>query len=91
MFLARIAAPSAATRTLPRLAPGVLVHVHDIATSFEYTLEWYDEGRAWNEAPALRAFLAFNQGYEVLYLTEAIDEATITNMAKVSWAGQSPL
>lgn len=24
------------------------------------------------------------KGYEVLYLTEAIDEATITNMAKVS-------
>ncbi len=50
---------------LPRLRPGVVVHIHDIATSFEYPLEWYEEGRAWNEAPALRAFLAFNQAYEI--------------------------
>jgi predicted O-methyltransferase YrrM len=55
---------------LPRLAPGVVVHVHDIATSFEYPLEWYEEGRAWNEAPALRAFLAFNQAYEILYFCD---------------------
>ena len=53
---------------LPRLRPGVVVHIHDIATSFEYPLEWYEEGRAWNEAPALRAFLAFNQAYEIIYL-----------------------
>ena len=55
---------------LPRLAPGVVVHVHDIATSFEYPPEWYDEGRAWNEAPALRAFLAFNRGYEILFFCD---------------------
>ena len=55
---------------LPRLRPGVVVHIHDIATSFEYPLEWYEEGRAWNEAPALRAFLAFNQAYEILYFCD---------------------
>jgi predicted O-methyltransferase YrrM len=55
---------------LPRLAPGVVVHVHDIATSFEYPPEWYDEGRAWNEAPALRAFLTFNAGYEILFFCD---------------------
>lgn len=55
---------------LPRLNPGVVVHIHDIATSFEYPLEWYEEGRAWNEAPALRAFLAFNQAYEILYFCD---------------------
>src|SRR4029079_15830229 len=55
---------------LPRLAPGVVVHVHDIATSFEYPIEWYDEGRAWNEAPALRAFLMFNNAYEILYFCD---------------------
>jgi predicted O-methyltransferase YrrM len=51
---------------LPRLEPGVLVHIHDVATSFEYPLEWYEEGRAWNEAPALRAFLAFNRAFEIV-------------------------
>jgi predicted O-methyltransferase YrrM len=55
---------------LPRLRPGVVVHIHDIATTFEYPPEWYDEGRAWNEAPALRAFLAFNQAYEILYFCD---------------------
>ena len=55
---------------LPRLAPGVIVHIHDIATSFEYPPAWYDEGRAWNEAPALRAFLIFNRAYEILYFCD---------------------
>lgn len=55
---------------LPRLRPGVVVHIHDIATTFEYPPEWYEEGRAWNEAPALRAFLAFNQAYEILYFCD---------------------
>lgn len=58
---------------LPRLAPGVIVHVHDIATSFEYPLEWYDEGRAWNEAPALRAFLTFNDAFEILYFSDYLN------------------
>jgi len=55
---------------LPRLAPGVFVHVHDIASSFEYPVEWYEEGRAWNEAPALRAFLAFNQAFRIIYFAD---------------------
>ena len=55
---------------LPRLASGVVVHIHDIATSFEYPPEWYDEGRAWNEAPMLRAFLAFNRTFEILFFCD---------------------
>jgi len=55
---------------LPRLAPGVLVHLHDISTSFEYPLQWYDEGRAWNEAPVLRAFLTFNNAFEILFFCD---------------------
>ncbi len=50
---------------LPRLAPGVLVHVHDVHYPFEYPAEWALEGRAWNEAYALRAFLQFNQAFRV--------------------------
>jgi Methyltransferase domain len=55
---------------LPRLATGVLVHVHDIACSFEYPREWYEEGRAWNEAPALRAFLAFNNTFRIRFFCD---------------------
>lgn len=55
---------------LPRIAPGVFIHVHDIAASFEYPIEWYEEGRAWNEAPALRAFLSFNPSFRMLYFAD---------------------
>jgi predicted O-methyltransferase YrrM len=69
---------------LPRLRPGVVVHVHDISTSFEYPAEWYDEGRAWNEAPALRAFLTFNSAFEILffcdYLVRFQGDALTTHM-----------
>ena len=34
---------------LPRLAPGVHVHIHDVFWPFEYPHHWLAEGRAWNE------------------------------------------
>lgn len=42
---------------LPRLAPGVLIHLHDIAWPFEYPVGHYQHGWAWNEAHALRLLL----------------------------------
>jgi predicted O-methyltransferase YrrM len=51
---------------LPRLRPGVYVHFHDIFYPFEYPEVWVVEGRAWNEAYALRAFLAFNETFEIV-------------------------
>ena len=45
---------------LPVIKPGVFVHIHDIFHPFEYPIQWYGEGRAWNEAYVLRAFLEFN-------------------------------
>jgi hypothetical protein len=50
---------------LPALAPGVWVHIHDIFFPFEYPPQWYDEGRAWNEAYVLRAFLEFNEAWRI--------------------------
>jgi Methyltransferase domain len=52
---------------LPRLAPGVLVHVHDIYHGFQYPRAWVYEGRAWNEAYVLRAFLMFNTAWEIVF------------------------
>jgi predicted O-methyltransferase YrrM len=57
-------------RILPRLAPGVLIHVHDIFWPFEYPRVWYAEGRAWNEAPFLRSFLMFNQAFQIAYFND---------------------
>lgn len=51
---------------LPRLAPGVVVHIHDIDHGFGYPSEWVEEGRAWNESYLVRAFLAFNDSFEIL-------------------------
>ena len=51
---------------LPRLAPGVYVHVHDIGWPFEYFEDWLREGRNWNEAYLLRAYLTENPHYEIV-------------------------
>jgi hypothetical protein len=55
---------------LPRLRPGVLIHVHDIFANFDYPLEWLRQGRAWNEGYALRAFLAYNQVFRILMFND---------------------
>ncbi len=53
---------------LPRLRPGVMVHVHDIFLPDEYPKVWViDQGRNWNEQYLLRAFLQFNRSWEVMW------------------------
>ena len=54
---------------LPSLAPGVLIHIHDVAGNLEYPKEWYEEGRAWNEQYLLRAFLMHNRAYRIELFT----------------------
>lgn len=51
---------------LPRLASGVVVHIHDIFYPFEYPREWVYEGRAWNEDYIVRAFLEFNSAFSIV-------------------------
>jgi hypothetical protein len=51
---------------LPRLAPGVAVHVHDIFWPFTYPAEWLGQRRDWNEAYFLHAFLSGNADWEIL-------------------------
>ncbi len=50
---------------LPRLRNGVYIHFHDIFWPFIYPKEWVYEGRAYNEAFMLRAFLMNNRSYTV--------------------------
>ena len=54
---------------LPALAPGVLVHIHDIAGNLEYPRDWLDQGRAWNEQYLLRAFLMYNAAWRIELFT----------------------
>jgi hypothetical protein len=53
-------------RVVPRLRADVLIHFHDIFYPFEYPMDWIREGRAWNEAYLLRAFLQYNSHFEIV-------------------------
>jgi Methyltransferase domain len=59
---------------LPRLRPGVIVHVHDVFLPHDYPMEWvlFDH-RFWSEQYLLQAFLAFNAEYEVLLANSYLD------------------
>ncbi len=58
---------------LPRLAPGVLVHFHDIFLPWEYPRKWPHESRFyWSEQYLLQAFLAFNPAFEILFSSQLV-------------------
>ena len=53
---------------LPRLNPGVLIHIHDIFLPSEYPKEWViGQHKFWNEQYLLQAFLAFNDSFQVIW------------------------
>jgi len=54
---------------LPVLAPGVVVHFHDIPLPYEYAEVYYTNPRFrmfWTESYLLQAFLCYNATYEIL-------------------------
>ncbi len=59
---------------LPRLQPGVYVHIHDVIYPFEYPRVWVTEGRAWNEAYILRAFLQYNSAFRIALFSNYLVE-----------------
>ncbi|WP_428395320.1 class I SAM-dependent methyltransferase [Lichenicoccus sp.] len=59
------------TELLPRLAPGVVVHFHDVFDSFEYPKTWVVEAKqSWNEIYFLQAFLMGDSGFEIIYFND---------------------
>ena len=52
---------------LPALQRGVYVHFHDVYYPFEYPRDWVYQGRAWNEAYVMRAFLQYNREFPVAF------------------------
>jgi predicted O-methyltransferase YrrM len=58
---------------LPRLNEGVYIHFHDIFYPFEYPREWIYEGRAWNEAYLLRAFLQYNSSFRIVLMNTFLE------------------
>jgi len=59
---------------LPLLQSGVYVHFHDIFFPFEYPKEWIYEGRFWNEAYLLRAFLEFNNAFRIVFFNSYMQQ-----------------
>lgn len=54
-------------KILPALPPGVIIHIHDVWYPFEYPKEMVLQGRTYNEAYFVRAFLQFNNAFEILF------------------------
>ena len=53
---------------LPRLAPGVRIHVHDIFLPHDYPQDWaVTDNRSWNEQYLLRALLMYSKAFRVVF------------------------
>ena len=62
-------------RILPELAPGVLVHFHDIFTPLDYPRKFVVTNLCfWSEQYLLEAFLSFNSAYRVLWSASAMQK-----------------
>lgn len=61
------------SQILPSLSKGVLIHFHDILWPFQYPQAWFASGRAWNEAYLVRAFLQYNQSFEIIYFNSYLE------------------
>ena len=64
----------------PELAPGVLVHVHDIFLPWSYPQHW--SGRNWNEASGLAPWVA-SGAFEVVFATHYMLTANTETMRSV--------
>lgn len=74
---------------LPTLPAGVHVHVHDIFYPFQYPEYWVTDGRAWNEAYLLRAYLTDNPTIRITWSNSYLDhfhEAEVA-AAMPQWQG----
>jgi hypothetical protein len=69
---------------IPRLAPGVWVHIHDVFLPYEYPREWIvEDRRLWAEQYLLHAFLAFNSAFRVRFPAMAVSRAAPEVVARL--------
>jgi acyl carrier protein phosphodiesterase len=58
---------------LPKLAPGVLIHFHDIFTPLDYPEKFVKRNLCfWGEQYLLEAFLSFNSAFKVVWSGSAM-------------------
>jgi predicted O-methyltransferase YrrM len=73
----------------PQVPPGVLIHIHDIFTPFNYPKRWLVQRKQfWNEQYYLEQFLRFNTDYEVVLPVHCLvrKSAAIRNLIQEKWA-----
>lgn len=58
---------------LPRLKSGVYIHFHDIFYPFTYPKDWLLDKNSWNEIYLLRAFLQYNNQFEIVFFNTCIN------------------
>jgi hypothetical protein len=77
-------------RILPELAPGVLVHFHDIFTPLDYPRKFVVDNLCfWAEQYLLEAFLAFNSAFRILWSGSANQQfqREMLQQAFPGWSG----
>lgn len=77
-------------RILPELAPGVLVHFHDIFTPLDYPEKFVMTNLCfWGEQYLLEAFLSFNSTFKVMWSGSAMQQfhADVLREAFPAWEG----
>ena len=73
---------------LPRLAPGVVVHFHDIFLPYEYPRTWLEDfGLYWTEQYLLQAFLTHNPVWDIVCAVGALARDRREQLAGVVPAG----
>lgn len=69
---------------LPRLAPGVLVQMHDIFLPWHYPRRWFEaDGYFWAEQYLLQAFLCFNSEFEILLACHLLSRERQTELSQL--------
>jgi hypothetical protein len=69
---------------LPRLKPGVFVHFHDIAYPFEYWQDVVEKNYSWNEVYGLRAFLMYNESFQIEFWSDYLVKTSSQLVAEVA-------
>ncbi len=68
---------------LPRIALGVVVHIHDIFLPYDYPLRWYRYGTFLTEQFLVQAFLTDNQSYEILIPSHALARSRREHLRRI--------
>jgi hypothetical protein len=76
---------------LPRLASGVLIHIHDVFLPYDYPREWIVENRwLWNEQYLIQAVLQFGDAFDVLWAGHYLQRTDPQFAARLPRAGTRP-